>query len=63
MNWMTIDDIETKSDHLETIQKLSDVSGQHTSPYMSEENDELTEGNDEFESEMMENTSDGILYT
>ncbi len=58
------DDIETQSDHLETTQKLSDISGQHTPPYISEENDELTEGDDEFEkSEMMENTSDGILYT
>ena len=28
------DDIETQSNHLEITQKLSDVSGQHTPPYI-----------------------------
>ena len=43
-------------------EKLFDESGQHIPPYISEEDDELTEGDDEFEeSEIMEDTSDGML--
>jgi hypothetical protein len=49
----------------EDIQKLTDDSMQHTSPYISEENDELSESDDELEDDELEESEiigDGMVY-